>query len=110
MLCIRLLWGVEFLCTVRWPVQARGEVSGALVPSRSVRRGTSGALASLGQTLQRQSGKRAPDELASLPLASKKHHQSTMGAGGSIPADEAAAKEAGKTDDDIAIYKFCTGL
>ena len=33
-----------------------------------------------------------------------------MGAGGSIPADEAAAKEAGKTDDGIAIYKFCTGL
>ena len=34
----------------------------------------------------------------------------TMGAGGSIPADEAAAKEAGKTDDEIAIYKFCVGL
>ena len=33
-----------------------------------------------------------------------------MGAGGSIPADEAAAKEAGKTDDEIAIYKFCVGL
>ena len=33
-----------------------------------------------------------------------------MGAAGSIPADEAAAKEAGKTDDEIAIYKFCTGL
>jgi hypothetical protein len=32
-----------------------------------------------------------------------------MGAGGSIPADEAAAKEAGKTDDEIAIYKFCVG-
>ena len=33
-----------------------------------------------------------------------------MGAGGSIPADEAAAKEAGKTDDEIALYKFCVGL
>ena len=33
-----------------------------------------------------------------------------MGAGGSIPADEAAAKEAGRTDDEIAIYKFCVGL
>ena len=33
-----------------------------------------------------------------------------MGAGGSIPADEAAAKEAGKTDDEIAIYKFCVDL
>ena len=33
-----------------------------------------------------------------------------MGAAGSIPADEAAAKEAGRTDDEIAIYKFCTGL
>ena len=33
-----------------------------------------------------------------------------MGAAGSIPADEAPAKEAGKTDDEIAIYKFCTGL
>ena len=33
-----------------------------------------------------------------------------MGAGGSIPADEVAAKEAGKTDDEIAIYKFCVGL
>ena len=31
-----------------------------------------------------------------------------MGAGGSIPADEAAAKEAGKTDEEIAIYKACT--
>ena len=33
-----------------------------------------------------------------------------MGAGGSIPADEAAAKEAGRTDDEIALYKFCVGL
>ena len=32
-----------------------------------------------------------------------------MGAGGSIPADEAAAKEAGRTDDEIAIYKFTQG-
>ena len=32
-----------------------------------------------------------------------------MGAGGSIPADEAAAKEAGRTDDEIALYKFCVG-
>ena len=31
-----------------------------------------------------------------------------MGAGGSIPADEAAAKEAGKTDEEILIYKACT--
>ena len=38
---------------------------------------------------------------ASLPSA---------GAAGSIPADDAAAKEAGKTDDEIAVYKFCTGL
>ena len=32
-----------------------------------------------------------------------------MGAGGSIPADEAAAKEAGKTDEEILIYKFTQG-
>ena len=32
-----------------------------------------------------------------------------MGAAGSIPADEAAAKEAGRTDDEIAIYKFTQG-
>ena len=31
-----------------------------------------------------------------------------MGAAGSIPADEAAAKEAGKTDEEILIYKACT--
>ena len=32
-----------------------------------------------------------------------------MGAGGSIPADEAAAKEAGKTDDEILLYKASQG-
>ena len=32
-----------------------------------------------------------------------------MGAGGSIPADEAAAKEAGKTDEEIMIYKASQG-
>ena len=32
-----------------------------------------------------------------------------MGAGGSIPADEAAAKEAGKTDEEILIYKASQG-
>ena len=32
-----------------------------------------------------------------------------MGAAGSIPADEAAAKEAGKTDEEILIYKFTQG-
>ncbi len=33
-----------------------------------------------------------------------------MGAGGSIPADEAAAKEAGKTDEEILIYKASQGF
>ena len=32
-----------------------------------------------------------------------------MGAGGSIPADEAAAKEAGKTDEEILLYKASQG-
>ena len=32
-----------------------------------------------------------------------------MGAAGSIPADEAAAKEAGKTDEEILVYKFTQG-
>ena len=32
-----------------------------------------------------------------------------MGAGGSIPADEAAAKEAGKTDEEIMLYKASQG-
>ena len=32
-----------------------------------------------------------------------------MGAGGSIPADEAAAKEAGRTDEEIMIYKASQG-
>ena len=33
-----------------------------------------------------------------------------MGAAGSIPADEAAAKEAGKTDEEILIYKASQGF
>ena len=106
-----MLWGAEFRgrrCTVRWRAQAHGEVSAALAPSRSVRRGTSGALASLGQSLQRQSVKELPKSSHRRPFNTTTT-PSTMGAAGSIPADEAAAKEAGRTDEEIAIYKFTQG-
>ena len=40
----------------------------------------------------------------------KATNNTTMGAGGSIPATAEEAKAAGKFDEEIALYQFCTGI
>ena len=53
----------------------------------------------------------APEHLIrGLALLPARAFGDTTACAASIPADEAPAKEAGKTDEEIAIYKFCTGL